>query len=32
MFAAGVIDFGGSSTLPAVSRMLQNLWARLAAP
>jgi hypothetical protein len=32
VFAAGVIDFGGSSTLPAVRRMLENLWARLAAP
>ena len=30
VFAAGVIDFGGSSTLPAVRRMLENLWARLA--
>ncbi|MGH3070762.1 MAG: N,N-dimethylformamidase beta subunit family domain-containing protein [Gaiellaceae bacterium] len=32
VFAGGAIDFGGSSTLPAVSRMLSNLWARLAAP
>jgi hypothetical protein len=32
VFAAGVIDFGGSATLPTVSRMLSNLWARLAAP
>ena len=32
VFAAGVIDFGGSSTVPAVSRMLSNLWARLAQP
>jgi hypothetical protein len=32
VFAAGAIDFGGSSTLPAVSRMLSNLWARLAQP
>ena len=32
VFAAGAIDFGGSSTLPAVSRMLENLWARLATP
>jgi hypothetical protein len=32
VFAAGVIDFGGSSTLPTVRRMLENLWARLAAP
>ena len=32
VFAAGVIDFGGSSTLPTVRRLLENLWARLAAP
>jgi hypothetical protein len=32
VFAAGAIDFGGSATLPAVRRMLENLWARLAAP
>jgi hypothetical protein len=32
VFAGGVIDFGGSSTLPSVSRMLSNLWARLAQP
>ena len=32
VFAAGVIDFGGSSTLPSVRRMLENLWARLATP
>ncbi|MGZ8783219.1 MAG: hypothetical protein ACXWZB_06945, partial [Gaiellaceae bacterium] len=32
VFAAGSIDFGGSATLPSVSRMLSNLWARLAAP
>jgi hypothetical protein len=32
VFAAGVIDFGGSSTLPTVSRLLSNLWQRLSAP
>jgi hypothetical protein len=32
VFSGGAIDFGGSATLPAVSRMLENLWARLAAP
>ena len=32
VFAGGALDFGGSATLPAVSRMLSNLWARLAAP
>jgi hypothetical protein len=32
VFAAGAIDFGGSATLPTVSRLLENLWARLAAP
>lgn len=32
VFAAGSMDFGGSATLPTVSRMLSNLWARLAQP
>jgi hypothetical protein len=32
VFAGGAIDFGGSSTVPTVSRLLANLWARLAAP
>ena len=32
VFAGGVIDFGGSATVPTVRRMLENLWARLAAP
>ena len=32
VFGGGAIDFGGSATLPAVSRLLSNLWARLAAP
>ena len=29
VFAAGAIDFGGTALLPVVSRMLENLWARL---
>ena len=32
VFAAGVLNFGGSALLPDVSRMLENLWRRLAAP
>lgn len=32
VFAAGAIDFGGTALLPAVSRMLENLWGRLSAP
>ena len=32
VFAAGAIDFGGTALLPAVSRMLENLWARLSVP
>jgi hypothetical protein len=32
VFAGGAIDFGGSATLPTVRRLLENLWARLAAP
>jgi hypothetical protein len=32
VFAAGALDFGGSSTFWPVSRMLENLWARLSAP
>ncbi len=32
VFSAGAMDFGGTALLPAVSRMLANLWARLAAP
>jgi hypothetical protein len=32
VFAGGVLDFGGSATLWPVRRMLENLWARLAAP
>ena len=32
VFAAGAIDFGGTALLPTVSRMLENLWARLSVP
>ncbi len=32
VFAAGVLDFGGSATLWSVRRLLENLWARLTAP
>ena len=32
VFAAGVLDFGGSATTWPVRRLLENLWARLAAP
>ena len=32
VFAAGTLDFGGSSTFWPVKRMLDNLWARLSAP
>ena len=32
VFAAGAIDFGGTALLPAVSRMLENLWTRLSVP
>jgi hypothetical protein len=32
VFAAGAIDFGGTALLPAVSLMLENLWARLSVP
>ena len=32
VFAAGAIDFGGTAMLPAVRRMLENLWARMATP
>ncbi len=32
VFAAGAIDVGGTALLPQVSRMLENLWARLAVP
>jgi len=32
VFAAGVLDFGGSATFWPVKRILDNLWARLSAP
>ncbi len=32
VFAAGALDFGGSATFWPVSRMLDNLWARLSVP
>ena len=32
VFAAGTLDFGGSSTFWPVKRMLDNLWARLSVP
>jgi hypothetical protein len=32
VFAAGVLDFGGSSTFWPVKRMLENLWTHLSVP
>jgi hypothetical protein len=32
VFAAGALDFGGSSTFWPVKQILENLWARLAVP
>ncbi|MHB1242146.1 MAG: N,N-dimethylformamidase beta subunit family domain-containing protein [Gaiellaceae bacterium] len=32
VFSGGTIDFGGTAMLPAVRILLENLWARLAAP
>ena len=32
VYSAGTIDFGGTARLASVHRMLENLWARLAAP
>ncbi len=32
VFAAGALDFGGSASTSPVSRMLENLWARLSVP
>jgi N,N-dimethylformamidase beta subunit-like, C-terminal len=32
VFSAGVINFGGSSERPVVSRLLENLWRRLSRP
>jgi hypothetical protein len=31
VFAAGVVDFAASINDPAVSRLLENVWSRLAA-
>jgi hypothetical protein len=32
VFAAGAIDFAASLGLPAVSRLVENVWARFTAP
>jgi hypothetical protein len=32
VFAAGALDFGGSASTDPVSRVLENLWARLSVP
>jgi len=32
VFAAGVMDFGGTALIPTVSRLLENLWQHLAVP
>jgi hypothetical protein len=32
VFSAGAIDFGGTAMQPAVRRMLENLWTRMASP
>jgi hypothetical protein len=32
VFAAGAINFAASLALPAVSRLLENVWARLSVP
>ena len=32
VFAAGALDFGGSASTWPVSRILENLWARLSLP
>ena len=32
VFSAGVMNFGGSSSQPVPSRLLENLWRRLSAP
>jgi hypothetical protein len=32
VFAAGVLDFGGSSTFWPIKKMLDNLWVRLSQP
>jgi hypothetical protein len=32
VFAAGVMDLGGTALIPTVSRLLENLWQHLAVP
>ena len=32
VFAAGVMDFGGTALIPTVARLLENLWQRLTVP
>jgi len=32
VFAAGVMNFGGSALWPGVRQMMQNLWAKLSRP
>ena len=32
VFAAGVLDFGGTALIPTVSRLLENLWQHLTVP
>jgi hypothetical protein len=32
VFAAGVMNFGGSALWPGVRTMVENLWRRLATP
>ncbi len=32
VFAAGVMDFGGTALIPTVSRILENLWRHLTVP
>jgi hypothetical protein len=32
VFAAGVINFGGSALWPDVSPLMENLWTRLSRP
>ena len=32
VFAAGAIDFAASLGLPAVSRLVDNVWARFTSP
>jgi hypothetical protein len=32
VFAAGVMNFGATSGWPVVSKLMENLWARLSTP